>query len=39
MQITQNCFPTRTVVGIDSNDIIWGLGRFHCLSQQEPSIK
>jgi agmatine deiminase len=25
------------VVGIDSTDIIWGLGSFHCLSQQEPS--
>jgi agmatine deiminase len=39
MQIIQDCFPTRTVVGIDSTDIIWGLGSFHCLSQQEPSIK
>lgn len=38
MQIIQSCFPTRTVVGIDSTDIIWGLGSFHCLSQQEPSI-
>ena len=37
MQIIQNCFPTREVVGIDSSDIIWGLGSFHCLSQQEPS--
>jgi agmatine deiminase len=38
MQIIQSCFPTREVVGIDSTDIIWGLGSFHCLSQQEPSI-
>ncbi len=37
MQIIQSCFPTREVVGIDSTDIIWGLGSFHCLSQQEPS--
>ena len=37
MQIIQTCFPTREVVGIDSSDIIWGLGSFHCLSQQEPS--
>lgn len=29
--------PDRKVVGIDSTDIIWGLGSFHCLSQQEPS--
>ena len=38
MQIIQSCFPTREIVGIDSTDIIWGLGSFHCLSQQEPSI-
>jgi len=38
MQIIQTCFPTREVVGIDSSDIIWGLGSFHCLSQQEPSL-
>lgn len=36
--IIQNSFKGREVVGIDSTDIIWGLGSFHCLSQQEPSI-
>lgn len=36
LQIIQDCFPSRSVVGIDSTDIIWGLGSFHCLSQQEP---
>jgi agmatine deiminase len=34
--IIAGCFPEREVVGIDSTDIIWGLGSFHCLSQQEP---
>lgn len=38
LQIIQSCFPTREVVGIDSSDIIWGLGSFHCLSQQEPEV-
>ena len=38
LDILSNCFPTRRVVGIDSTDIIWGLGSFHCLSQQEPAI-
>jgi agmatine deiminase len=38
LQIIQACFPDRTVVGIDSTDIIWGLGSFHCLSQQEPAV-
>ncbi len=33
----QTCFPGREVIGIDSTDIIWGLGSFHCLSQQEPA--
>jgi agmatine deiminase len=36
--ILTQCFPDRKVVGIDSTDIIWGLGSFHCLSQQEPSV-
>lgn len=34
--LIQSCFPDREIVGIDSTDIIWGLGSFHCLSQQEP---
>lgn len=38
LQIIQDCFPTRKVVGIDSTEIIWGLGSFHCLSQQEPAV-
>jgi agmatine deiminase len=37
LQIIQDCFPSRKVIGIDSTDIIWGLGSFHCLSQQEPA--
>lgn len=32
------CFSDREVVRIDSTDIIWGLGSFHCLSQQEPAV-
>ena len=38
LQIIQQCFPSREVVGIDSTEIIWGLGSFHCLSQQEPAV-
>jgi agmatine deiminase len=38
LEILQRCFPDRKVVGVDSVDIIWGLGSFHCLSQQEPTI-
>lgn len=36
LDILQGCFPDREVIGIDSTDLIWGLGSFHCLSQQEP---
>jgi agmatine deiminase len=38
LNIIQSCFPTRKVVGIDSTEIIWGLGSWHCLSQQEPEV-
>ncbi|HEX6180856.1 MAG TPA: agmatine deiminase family protein, partial [Chitinophagaceae bacterium] len=38
LRIVQDSFPGRRVVGIDSTEIIWGLGSFHCLSQQEPEI-
>ncbi len=38
LRIIQESFPTRKVVGIDSTDIIWGLGSFHCMSQQEPAV-
>jgi agmatine deiminase len=38
LEIISKCFPTRETVGIDSTDIIWGLGSFHCLSQQEPAV-
>jgi agmatine deiminase len=38
LQIIQYSFPDRKVIGIDSTEIIWGLGSFHCLSQQEPAV-
>jgi agmatine deiminase len=38
LDIIQGCFPDRKVIGINSVDIIWGLGSFHCLSQQEPAL-
>ena len=30
-------FPSREIVGLDCTDIIWGLGAFHCLTQQIPA--
>jgi agmatine deiminase len=33
----QSFFPDRRVIGIDSTNLIWGLGSFHCLTQQQPA--
>ncbi|XOV94261.1 MAG: agmatine/peptidylarginine deiminase [Bacteroidota bacterium] len=38
LDILSQLFKDRRVVGIDSTDIVWGLGSFHCLSQQEPKV-
>ena len=38
MLIFNSWFPERSVVGIDWTDIIWGLGSFHWLSQQERAV-
>ncbi len=36
--ILREHFPSRRVVGIDCNELIWGLGAFHCLTQQQPKV-
>jgi agmatine deiminase len=36
LEILQREFSDRKVVGVDSTELIWGLGSFHCISQQEP---
>ena len=36
LKIIQQCFPDRSVVGIDCVDIIYGGGTLHCMSQQQP---
>ncbi|MDQ6939199.1 MAG: agmatine deiminase family protein [Verrucomicrobiota bacterium] len=33
----QSAFPKRKVVAIDGRELIWGLGAFHCLTQQQPA--
>ncbi|MCA9060804.1 MAG: agmatine deiminase family protein, partial [Planctomycetaceae bacterium] len=37
MSCLQRLFPDRTIAGVDSLDLVWGLGSFHCLSQQQPA--
>ncbi len=31
------CFPSRQVLGIEATDLVWGLGAFHCVTQQQPA--
>ncbi len=38
LAILSSLFTDRKVIGIDSTDVIWGLGSWHCLSQQEPAV-
>jgi agmatine deiminase len=36
--VLEKAFPTRKVVPIDCRELIWGLGAFHCLTQQQPKV-
>jgi agmatine deiminase len=38
LSILQECFPHRRVIGLDCRELIWGLGTFHCLTQQQPAV-
>jgi agmatine deiminase len=38
LKILSEAITDRPVVGIDSIELVWGFGSFHCLSQQEPAV-
>ena len=38
LSILQKLFPGRRMIGIDCRELIWGLGTFHCLTQQQPAV-
>ncbi|HEY8165414.1 MAG TPA: agmatine deiminase family protein [Gemmatimonadaceae bacterium] len=39
LDVIARAFPDRTVVGIHSVDLVWGLGALHCLTQQQPAAR
>jgi agmatine deiminase len=39
LKTLQELFPDRTMVGIDASEFIFGLGAFHCATQQQPRLK
>ncbi len=38
LEVLQSHFKDRKVVGVDSTNVVVGLGSFHCLSKHQPSI-
>ncbi len=37
LSILGELFPNRRAVGLSARDLVWGLGAFHCATQQEPA--
>ncbi|MDZ4852936.1 MAG: agmatine deiminase family protein [Pirellulaceae bacterium] len=38
IQTLRELMPDRTVVPLDSSDLVWGRGAIHCVTQQQPAI-
>lgn len=36
MQLLQDCHPQHRIVGVNAIDLVWGLGAYHCMTQQQP---
>ncbi|MGH9480504.1 MAG: agmatine deiminase family protein [Terriglobales bacterium] len=36
-RVMERLFPGREIAGLDCRDLVWGLGAFHCLTQQQPA--
>lgn len=39
ISVLTKAFPGREIVPIDCRELIWGLGAFHCLTQQQPALR
>jgi agmatine deiminase len=39
IELLSSLLPSHKIVPLDAYDLIWGLGAFHCASQQQPATK
>jgi agmatine deiminase len=37
LEILASVFPGRQAIGLPATDLVWGLGAYHCITQQEPA--
>ena len=37
LEILRRLFPGREVIGLPARELVWGLGAYHCITQQEPA--
>ena len=38
LEILGRLLPNRRIIGMPARDLVWGLGAFHCITQQEPAL-
>ncbi len=38
ISVLEKVLPDRKIIPIDCRELIWGLGAFHCLTQQQPRV-